>query len=253
MKDHFVKVSVITVCRNSQGTIERCVTSVLSQAYSNIEHVIVDGASSDGTLDVVRKLATPNIVTVSEPDHGIYDAMNKGIRLATGDIVCFLNSDDRYSDFDVISDVVAQFTGAELDLLLSNVGIISKKKPDRLVRKYSARNFSPSKLSYGLMPPHPGMFASKRLMDKVGLFKADYKIAADFDYVCRIFKINGVKYSHLDRTTVYMNAGGVSNSGFKSKITLNQEVLRAAKENSIKMGIFSLFIKYFYKIFELRR
>lgn len=248
-----MKVSVITVCRDSVKTIASCRGSVLSQSYKNIEHIIVDGASSDGTVAEIGSMDGSNLVLISEPDRGIYDAMNKGIALSTGDVICFLNSDDRYSDFDVISDVVAQFARVELDLLLSDVGIMSKKKPDRLVRKYSARNFSPSKLSYGLMPPHPGIFASKRLMDKVGPFKADYKIAADFDYVCRIFKINGVKYSHLDRTTVYMNAGGVSNSGFKSKITLNQEVLRAAKENSIKMGIFSLFIKYFYKIFELRR
>jgi len=246
------RVSVITVCRNAQDTIEACLTSVKSQSYQNIEHIVIDGASSDQTVQTVHKMKSPNVVLISEPDQGIYDAMNKGIGLSTGDIICFLNSDDRYSDRDVIGDVVAQFVALELDLLLSDVGFISTKKRDRVIRKYSAKNFSVNKLSKGLMPPHPGMFASRRLIDKAGLFKIDYKIAADFDYVCRIFKIEGLKYSHLDKTTVYMNVGGASNSGLKSKIILNQEVLRAAKENNIKIGIFSLIIKYFYKIFELR-
>lgn len=247
-----MKVSVITVCRNSELSIGACISSVLSQSYLNIEHIVIDGASSDQTVQTVHKMKSPNVVLLSEPDTGIYDAMNKGLGLSTGDIICFLNSDDRYSDGNVISDVVAQFAGNELDLLLSDVGFVSPKKTERVVRKYSAKNFSVNKLSKGLMPPHPGMFASRQLMDKVGSFKTDYKISADFDYVCRIFKTEGLKYFHMDKTTVYMNIGGASNSGLKSKIILNQEVLRAAKENNIKIGFFSLILKYFYKIFELR-
>jgi len=248
MKENFIKVSVITVCQNSEDTIERCVTSVMSQTYSNIEHVIVDGASSDGTLDVVRKLATPNVVTVSEPDHGIYDAMNKGIKLATGDIVCFLNSDDFYLDKDVINDVVHQITSKNLDALLTDICFVSKS--GRVVRNYSAKDFIPSKLQRGWMPPHPGMFVSRRKMFEAGLFDPSYKIAGDYEFCIKLFSLPELSWSYYSRCTVEMALGGVSTSGLKSQYVLNCEVYRACRQHGIEISFLKLLLKYPQKVLE---
>ncbi|MBF9024368.1 glycosyltransferase [Rhodobacterales bacterium HKCCD6035] len=242
------KVTIVTVCRNSADTIERCMKSVRSQTYTNIEHVIVDGASSDGTLDVVHKLATPDVVTVSEPDHGIYDAMNKGIRLATGDIVCFLNSDDVYSDRDVITDVVHQMASKNLDALLADICFVSKS--GRVVRNYSAKDFIPSKLRVGWMPPHPGMFVTRKKIFEAGLFEPSYKIAGDYEFCIKLFNLPELSWSYYSRRAVDMALGGVSTSGLKSQYVLNCEVYRACRQHGIDINIPTLLLKYPKKIFE---
>ena len=243
-----MKVSVITVCRNSEDTIERCMTSVMSQTYSNIEHVIVDGASSDGTIDIVRKLATTNVVTVSEPDYGIYDAMNKGIRLATGDIICFLNSDDVYSDRDVVTDVVHQMASKNLDALLTDICFVSKS--GRVVRNYSAKDFIPSKLRGGWMPPHPGMFVTRKKIFEAGLFEPSYKIAGDYEFCIKLFGLPELSWSYYSRRTVDMALGGVSTSGLKSQYILNCEVYRACRQHGINISFLKLSLKYPRKVLE---
>ena len=243
-----MKVSVITVCRNSEDTIKHCMTSVMSQNYGNIEHVVVDGASSDGTLEVVDKLATPNVVTVSEPDLGIYDAMNKGIKLATGDIVCFLNSDDVYSDPDVINDVVHQMISKKLDALLTDICFVSKS--GEVIRNYSAKDFVPSKLQRGWMPPHPGMFISRKKIFEAGLFEPSYKIAGDYEFCIRLFSLPELAWSYYAKQTVRMALGGVSTSGIKSHYVLNREVYRACREHGVNISFLKLLSKYPKKALE---
>ncbi len=244
----FPKVSIITVCHNSAQTIERCASSVLSQSYSKIEHVIVDGASTDGTLEAIRKVASPNFIVLSEPDRGIYDAMNKGVKLATGDIVCFLNSDDVYSDQDVINDVVYQITSKSVDALLTDICFVSKS--GRVVRNYSAKDFIPSKLQRGWMPPHPGMFISRKKIFEAGLFEPTYKIAGDYEFCIKLFSLPELSWSYYSRCTVEMALGGVSTSGLKSQYVLNCEVYRACRHHGIEISFLKLLLKYPQKVLE---
>lgn len=222
--------------------------SVSTQSYRSIEHLIIDGASSDGTLEVIRKNAKRNVILVSEPDLGIYDAMNKGVKLATGDIICFLNSDDIYSDQNVIKDVVCQMKSKKVDVLLTDICFISLT--GKIRREYSARNFSPSKLKIGWMPPHPGMFLSSKKFFEAGLFNVDYKIAGDYEFCIRLFNLDQIFWSYYSRRTVHMAPGGVSSSGLKSQYILNLEVYKACQENGIDLNLLRLLLKYPKKLLE---
>lgn len=243
-----MKVSVITVCFNSSRSIKKCIASVMSQTYPDIEHVIVDGASIDNTLDLIRQIGAGKSVILSEPDKGIYDAMNKGVNLATGDIVCFLNSDDAYSDHNVINDIVHQILSNDLDVLLTDICFVSKS--GRVVRNYSAKDFIPSKLQRGWMPPHPGMFISRKKIFEAGLFEPSYKIAGDYEFCIKLFSLPELSWSYYSRRTVDMALGGVSTSGLKSQYVLNCEVYRACRQHGIDISIFTLLLKYPQKVLE---
>ncbi len=248
MKENKLKVSIITVCRNSENAIRSCLESVQSQSYKNIEHVIIDGASSDGTLDVIRNTKFPDDILISEPDQGIYDGMNKGIERSTGDLICFLNSDDVYSDQDVINDIVHQMTSKKLDALLTDVCFVSKS--GRVVRNYSAKDFTPSKLKSGWMPPHPGMFILRQKIFEAGLFEPSYKIAGDYEFCIKLFRLPELSWSYYSRRTVDMALGGVSTSGLKSQYILNCEVYRACRQHGIDISFLKLLMKYPRKVLE---
>jgi glycosyltransferase involved in cell wall biosynthesis len=245
-----MKVSIITVCCNSEKTIASCVKSVVDQDYSEIEYIVIDGASTDRTLEVVKEVSIPDKL-ISEPDCGIYDAMNKGLALSTGEVVCFLNSDDQYAHNKVISTVVSEMTNDHLDALVTDVVFFNSKSPGKVVRRFISRRFSPDGFSWGWMPAHPGLFLSKKVISETGLFKPEYKIAGDFDYIIRAFHQKKWRYKYLPDVTVRMLIGGVSTKGLRSKIILNSEMLKACRENGIKTNLIKLLLRYPLKLLEL--
>jgi glycosyltransferase involved in cell wall biosynthesis len=170
-----VKISIITVCYNSENTIERTIKSVLSQNYSNIEYIIVDGDSKDRTIQIIEKYKNSIHHFISEKDEGIYDALNKGISMATGDIIGILNSDDIFSNENIISDIAKVFIEKpQLDSIIGNIAFINDK--EKIVRVYNSKNWKPKRFEYGFMPPHPSFYCKRELFNKFGGYKKDYKI-----------------------------------------------------------------------------
>ncbi len=242
-------VSIITVAYNSCSTIDRTIQSVKSQTYQNIEYIVIDGKSTDRTMDVV--LQYPFITkAISEHDDGIYDAMNKGLAFANGKIIAFLNADDYYLNNHVVQKVVDVFLSADIDAVFGDVGYFSSKNNKKLFRRYSSKIFTSKLLKKGFMPAHPTLFLRKEIFDRYGKFDASYEIAGDFDFIARIFKSNTLKYRYLEEIFVMMQSGGVSTQGLKSTITLNKEIMLSCKKNGIKTSWITLLSRYPYKFME---
>jgi len=229
-----VKISIITVVWNGVSTIQNTIDSVLAQTYKNVEYIIVDGDSSDGTVEVIKSYGNKISRFISEPDRGLYDAMNKGIALATGNVIGILNSDDFYLHSEVITDVAREFTqNLGADLVLGNVDFVQPDDLIKRVRLYSAFKFALWKMRFGFMPAHPGTFIKKSAYDKVGQYKLGYKSGSDFDMFVRILVVARLPYVKLNKTLVRMRVGGVSTSGIKSYAITTNEMLRSLKENQI--------------------
>jgi glycosyltransferase involved in cell wall biosynthesis len=244
-------ISVITVCYNSAPTIERALQSVANQDWPHIEHILIDGASTDGTMDVVERFRHGLTCVVSEPDDGIYDAMNKGLARATGEVICFLNADDQYASDDVLSLVADQMHAQQLDAVMGDVGFFHPTNPSRQVRRYRSDRFTPERLAWGWMPAHPALFLKRSVIDRVGLFNTTYKIAGDYEFIIRTFYGHTLRYAHVPKVLVRMQTGGVSTNGLRAKLRLNNEVLRACRENGIRTNIFKILSKYPMKVLEL--
>ena len=246
-----MKVSIITVCFNSENTIVDTISSVQQQSYHDIEYIIVDGGSTDKTLQLIDKSDYRPHHFISEPDRGIYDAMNKGLALASGDIIGILNSDDFYIDSDVVFDVVEVFkSNTNIDLLLGNVDFISTQNVDKVIREYSSFKFSPWKMRFGFMPAHPGAFIKKSAYEQVGNYKLGYKIAADFDIFVRLLLVNDLCYTKINKTIIRMRLGGISTSGFRSYLVTSNEVLRSLKENNIYSNIVMVLMRLPIKLLQ---
>ena len=242
-------ISVITVCYNSADTLSRALQSVVDQDWPYVEHIVIDGASNDKTAEIIEQFRSRLSYFLSEPDEGIYDAMNKGLDRAHGDIICFLNADDQYAHSHVLSEVANHIHDA--DALMGDVGFFRSAEPMRMVRRYRSDRFHPNRLAWGWMPAHPALFLKKAVVRRVGYFKTDYRIAGDFEFIVRAFHNQELRYKHLQKVLVNMQIGGVSTNGWRSKILLNKEVLRACRDNGIPTNILKIFSKYFFKIFEL--
>ncbi|OJV86372.1 MAG: glycosyl transferase [Bacteroidia bacterium 44-10] len=247
-----MKVSIITTTFNSASTICDTIESVIAQDYTNIEHIIVDGASKDNTMNIVKSYGNKISCIISEPDKGIYDAMNKGIRVATGDIIGILNSDDFFTSPDVISTIVKSFTQNDIDALYGDVHFVHSDNLNKPVRYYSSKIFKPSLFRYGFMPAHPSFYMKKGCYDLYGLYALDYKIASDYDLLIRYLYKHKIKYQYVQKDFVTMRIGGVSTENMQSRIVLNREIIRACNRYGIKTNMFLLSLKYLYKIFELR-
>lgn len=245
-----MKISIITVSFNSAATLETTLLSVAEQSYADREHIIVDGGSTDGTLAIIDRYRSSLSHVISEPDDGIYDAMNKGIALATGEIVGILNSDDLYAGPAILEKIAGVFSDPLTDACYSDLVYVRPDNLERVVRYYSGAGFKPDRFAWGWMPPHPTFFVRRALYGQYGLFKTDYKIAADFELTARLLFHHKVRYAYLPEVTVRMRTGGVSTAGWRSTILLNQEVLRACRENGIKTNVFKVLSKYPYKILE---
>ncbi|HLZ17458.1 MAG TPA: glycosyltransferase family 2 protein [Cyclobacteriaceae bacterium] len=246
-----MKISLITVSFNSAATIADTVESIRSQDYPDIEYIVVDGASTDGTVEILKSFATEIDQWISEPDKGIYDAMNKAIRRATGEVVGILNSDDFYSARDIVSQVAAAFGDAQVDAVFGDLVFVDPHNLKKVVRKYSSAKWYPEKFARGFMPAHPTFFVRRKYYEQIGLFKTDYKIAADYELLIRFLYVHKLKYKYLPINMVTMRRGGVSSSGIRSNIILNDEIIRGCRENGIRTNIFKVYPKYFIKLFEL--
>lgn len=248
-----MKICIITVAFNAAHTIADTLQSVATQTHPDIEHIVVDGASTDGTLDVIKSYGARVSKMISEPDAGIYDAMNKGIQLATGDVVGFLNADDVYADTCVLARVADAMVREDLDALFGDVEFFRAETPGRTVRRYRSARFGPDRIAWGWMPAHPALFLHRRVFERFGSFRTDYRIAGDFELVARIFHANTLKYRHLPEVLVRMRTGGVSTGGWRNTLLLNREVLRACRENGIPTNPLMVLSKYPAKLLEFLR
>jgi len=230
-----MKVSVITAVRNGAASIALTLRSVAEQRFAALEHVIVDGASTDGTLDVVRRNDSRIGVLISERDSGVYDAFNKGLAAASGDLVGFLNAGDRYVDECAIERLVTAIEGSGADAVFADVAIIDAET-NAVLRRLRSTSFSAARLSYGYMPAHPTLFVRRAVFERFGKFDPSYKIAGDFEFVARAFGRGRISSVYVPETLVYMEPGGLSNRGWKSKWTITKEVRRACKANGIPSG-----------------
>lgn len=246
-----MKVSLITVVYNGEAFIESAIQSVLAQDYPNIEYIIIDGASKDRTLEIVEKYRDQISVIVSEKDKGIYDAMNKGVSRATGDIIGILNADDFYAESDVISTVVRTFQEQQVDTVFGDLVYVNPDNLEKVVRYYCPKSFKIKDFEKGDMPPHPTFYVKRELYDQFGHFRTDYKICADFEIMVRMLYKGNATWSYIPKVMVKMRTGGVSTDGFKSKIALNKEIKRACDENGIQTSMTKIYSKYFKKVLQL--
>jgi glycosyltransferase involved in cell wall biosynthesis len=244
-------ITIITATYNAASTVGDCLQSVAAQTHP-CEHIIIDGASTDTTLEIVRRIS-PTARILTEPDEGIYDAMNKGIRLATGDIVGILNADDFYIDPFVLEKVTTFFRDSDAEVIFADLLYVRPDNLKKAVRYYSGANFTPEKFAWGWMPPHPTLFVRRELYDRYGLFRTDYRIAADFELTARFLFRHRVRYAYLPEVFVLMRTGGISTRNFSSNWILNKEILRACAENDISTNFFKIYLKYFTKIMQLFR
>ena len=241
----------MTVCFNSAKTLEKTLQSVSNQDWPHIEHIVIDGGSKDGTNKIIQNFRSNLAYVLSEPDKGIYDAMNKGIRHATGDVICFLNSDDQYADNNVLTRVAKQMQQGNLNVLFGDVTFFNKENPERVVRHYRSGHFHPKRLAWGWMPPHPSLFMRRELYLRLGGFKSDYRIAGDFELIARAFTTSQLHYAHMPEILVKMQMGGASTaSGFRGRILHNKELLRACSENGISTNLFKILLRYPFKLLE---
>lgn len=249
-----MKISIITVTFNSAVTLRDTIQSVLTQSYPNIEYIIVDGASKDNTIDIFKEYESHfngRMRWISERDKGLYDAMNKGIRMAAGDIVGIINSDDFYHQTDVIAKVVEAFQDRTIQAVYGDVRFVNPDNLDKTVRYYSSKNFSPKLFRYGFMPAHPTFFTYREYFDEFGYYKTDYRIAADYELLIRFLYTHHLKAQYMPLDFMKMRTGGASTASFKSNLLLNKEIVRACRENGIWTCLPLLFLKYFIKVFEL--
>ncbi|WP_439474447.1 glycosyltransferase family 2 protein [Algoriphagus formosus] len=245
-----MKVSIITVTYNSAATLAQTIKSVANQDYPNIEYLIIDGDSKDGTQEIIRSFEGVVSKWISEPDKGLYDAMNKGIRMATGDIVGIINSDDFYHRSDAISQVVNTFKKTDPECVYADIRFVKPKNLERTVRYYSSKKFDLDSFKVGVIPAHPTFFTYRKNFEKYGYYKIDYKIAADFELLVRFLYKHKLSYSYLPIDLLKMRTGGLSTKSWKSNVIINQEDLRACKENGLKTNYFWLYSRYFRKLLE---
>lgn len=241
-----MKISIITVCFNSSKTIEKTFKSISNQTYDNIEHIVIDGGSTDSTLDIIKKYKKNIVSFISEPDKGLYDAMNKGIRFATGDLVGILNSDDIFRDNHVLMNIAKFHKTNNIDISIGN--IIQLTNYGKVVRRYSAKKWVPNKLKIGFMPPHPSIFFKRELFDSYGYYHTDFVSGADYELIVRFFLKNNVSWKFSNITTTSMLIGGISSSGLDSYILISKEICNALERNDINFNKFKVYFRGFWKL-----
>lgn len=252
-----MKISLITITYNSGNTLSTTLESVLSQTNKNVEYIIVDGASKDNTVALIKEYEprfNERLKWISEPDKGLYDAMNKGIRMATGDVIGILNSDDFFTDHTILQQVADAFdANKEIDAIYGDVHFVNPDNLEKCVRYYSSKVFKRSLMKIGLMPAHPSFYLKKECFEQFGLYKTDYKIAADFEFLLRVIYKGRILTKYMSIDMVTMRTGGASTSGFESRKRIMTEHLRAFRENGIYNNVFFLSLRYPYKIWELMK
>jgi glycosyltransferase involved in cell wall biosynthesis len=248
-------ITIITVSYNAQKTIRETIESVIYQTYKEIEYIIIDGASTDQTLDIISEYKDHISKIISEPDKGIYNAINKGIMHANGKYIGILNADDVLESSDVIGKIVAFLEINDSDLIFSNLNIVNRYNTGKIIRKYRIKNLSVNLLRIGIMPPHPTVFIKRSIYNSLGEkpYKENYKIAADFELVARLLTQYGINFNYLQLLSVRMKNGGLSSQSLKHKIILNREIIKSCLENGIYTNWFILFLKLPIRLFEYLR
>jgi glycosyltransferase len=241
------KISVVTITLNSAATIADTLQSVASQTYPHVEHLVIDGNSSDDTLSIVQEHGRSGIHVLSEPDGGIYQAMNKGLRLAQGELVGFLNADDVYQDAEVLTEVARVAQDRRVDAIYGDLVYVSRTNPGRVVRHWHSGRWSRRRLRFGWMPPHPTLYVRKVLADLLGGFDEQLRIAADYDFMLRLLKRPGIHVAYLDRVLVRMRTGGASNRSLAMMWRKSREDLMALQRNHLG-GWFTLLCKNVRKL-----
>ena len=245
-----LKVSIITATYNSANTLEMCMDSVLNQSYNNIEYLIIDGNSTDDTKALIKAKSekNPNIKWTSEPDKGIYDALNKGIAAASGDIIGFVHSDDFLANSSVIEMIVTNFDANDADGVYGDLHYVSVTDTSKVVRNWKSQVFLPKLLHRGWMPAHPTLFLKQEVYKSFGNFDLGYRIAADYDFILRIFSNPSYKFQYLPETIVKMRVGGESNRSINNLIKKTKEDYKAAKQNGLSFPFFVILSKNLSKL-----
>ena len=250
-----MKISLITVTYNSSNTLKTTLDSILNQSHTDYEYIVIDGASKDNTVALIKEYEPRfknKIKWISEPDKGLYDAMNKGIRMATGEIIGILNSDDFFTSNDILKQVSEAFEqNRNVDAVYGDIHFVNPDNLQKSVRYYSSKIFKRSLMRLGFMPAHPSFYMRKVCFEKYGNYKTDYKIAADFEYLLRVIFKHKIRTQYIPIDMVTMRTGGASTSGFKSHIRIMKEHLRAFHENGIYTNALLLSLRYIYKIGEV--
>lgn len=249
-----MKISIITATYNSAETLRSTFDSVLSQTYTNYEYVVVDGCSSDGTLEIIKEYEQKfngKMRYISEKDKGLYDAMNKGLAMATGDIVGILNSDDFYTSNDILDVIATTIKEKNVDAVYGDIHFVNSNDLTKCVRYYSSAIFSRRLMRFGFMPAHPSFYCKRAVYEKYGFFNTKYRIAADFDSLFRFIYINRISTSYIKRDFVTMRTGGVSTDGFRSRWLIMKEHSKIMKSYGVYTNMLFFAIRYPYKIYEI--
>jgi len=228
-----LKISVITACFNSQSTIGEAIATLKHQTWQNVEHVVIDGASKDDTVSVARQTLGEGDVLVSEPDRGIYDALNKGLHHASGDVVGFLHSDDLLAHDEVLTKIAACFNDPSVGAVYGDLQYVNAADPGRVIRQWTSGHFSKTKLRRGWMPPHPTFFMRRELYQELGGFDLSYRISGDYDALLRYLSSENVKVAYLPEVLVKMRVGGASNGTLKQILRKSREDVTAMRSNGI--------------------
>lgn len=250
-----MNISVITICYNSEACLALTIESVLNQRYNDFEYILIDGLSTDGTVGIIKKyepLFNGRLKWISEPDEGLYDALNKGLRMATGEIVGLVHSDDFFSSPDILLQVADAFDTCQTDAVYGDVQYVSKSDPDKVLRKYSSRIFKRPLMLLGFMPAHPSFYIKRSCLETYGLYNTSYKIGADFELLLRYIFIHRIRIVYLPVCFVTMRLGGISTKGISSYTTIMREHIRACRENGVFTNRLLLSLRYLYKLTELR-
>jgi glycosyltransferase involved in cell wall biosynthesis len=243
-------ISIVTVVFNGASTLEDTIRSVLDQAYSNYEYIIIDGGSTDKTTEIIRRYNDKVDYWLSEQDSGIYDAMNKGIQMAKGDYVGMINSDDFFSNSLVLDTIADATKSGQVDAVFSCLDIVDPGDVKRIFRRYRIKSFNSFMLRIGIMPPHPTFYCKKSCYERSGPYKTNYQIAADYEMMVRLLVQHKITWRFIDKTTIKMRSGGVSNRGLMSKLKQNGEIIRACRENGLYTNAFFLLLKIPIRLLE---
>lgn len=250
-----MKISIITVTYNSGATLRDTIRSILSQTYQDIEHIVVDGASTDDTLTIIQEYEPQfdgRMRWVSEKDNGLYDAMNKGIRMATGDVVGILNSDDFFTSPDVLRQIAEVFQKEpKLNAVYGDIHFVNPGNLSRCVRYYSSSAFRPWQMRLGFMPAHPSFYARKDVYAKHGMYKTHYKVCADYEWMLRVIFVGGIRTRYLGMDMVTMRTGGVSTRGVSVHRLIMKEHLQAHRENGVYTNAVLQSLRFVHKIREI--
>ena len=243
-------VSIITITKNAEETISDCLSSIASQTYEHIEHIVIDSVSTDKTLKIIQQHSNPKLTVISERDNGIYEALNKGLRIAQGELIGILHADDFFASERTLETIVEHYKIHKPDIIYGDLIYVSRTDKNRIIRDWKAGEFTPDKLKYGWMPPHPTMFVTNNIFKRCGEYNEHYTIAGDYEYILRLFSRQDVTVLYIPETLVRMRTGGVSNYSLKNLVRKYMEDFKALRASNLN-SVVTLLFKNLRKINQL--